>query len=51
MKKERNNKICFRNVLCKECPRNKKCTEESSKDKPILKEREKIHIDLSKFYK
>lgn len=44
--------LCFKYSLCKNCPRNKKCTEELKKEKSIpSKRREKIHIDLSNFFK
>lgn len=44
--------LCFKYSLCKNCPRNKKCTEELKKEKSIPSKRtEKIHIDLSNFFK
>lgn len=44
--------LCFKYSLCKNCPRNKKCTEELKREKSIpSKRREKIHIDLSNFFK
>lgn len=41
--------LCFKYSLCKNCPRNKKCTEELKKEKLISsKEREKIYIPIKR---
>lgn len=48
-KKETEYNLCFKYSLCKNCPRNKKCTEELKKEKSIpSKRREKIHIPINR---
>lgn len=48
-KKETEYNLCFKYSLCKNCPRNKKCTEELKKEKSIpSKEREKIYIPINR---
>jgi hypothetical protein len=41
--------LCFKYSLCKNCPRNKKCTEELKKEKSIPSKRtEKIYIPINR---